>query len=95
METLDEEYKRLPQSLTDHNVYSLGSIARHNIVIAGLHQLGNSLTVVAQMRMTFPNLKFSILVGIRGGVPVKTNNGMIRLGDVVVSKLAGEHSSIV
>jgi nucleoside phosphorylase len=47
------------------------------------------------MRMTFPNLKFSILVGIRGGVPVKTNNGMIRLGDVVVSKLAGEHSSIV
>jgi hypothetical protein len=42
METLDEEYKRLPQSLTDHNVYSLGSIARHNIVIAGLHQLGNS-----------------------------------------------------
>jgi nucleoside phosphorylase len=95
IEMLDEEYKRLPQSSTDHNVYSLGSIAGHNIVIAGLHQLGNSPTVVAQMRMTFPNLKFGILVGIGGGVPVKTDNGMIRLSDVVVSKPAGEHSSIV
>jgi len=97
MEMLDEEHKRLPQSSTDHNVYSLESIARHNIVIAGLHQPGNSpaATVVTQMRMTFPNLKFGILVSIGGGVPVKTDNGMIRLGDVVVSKPTGEHSSIV
>ncbi len=47
------------------------------------------------MRMTFPNLRFGLLVGIGGGVPVKTDNGIIQLGDVVVSKLVREHSSAV
>jgi nucleoside phosphorylase len=62
-----------------------------------LHQPGNSsaATVVTQMRMTFPNLTFGLLVGIGGGVPVKTDNGMIRLGDVVVSKPAGEYSGVI
>ncbi|KAI8272665.1 hypothetical protein K4K60_012077 [Colletotrichum sp. SAR11_57] len=94
MEMLDEEHPALPKSSADHNVYSLGSINGHNIVIAGLHQPGNcpAATVVAQMRMTFPNLRFGLLVGIGGGVPVQTDNGMIRLGHVVVSKPAGGHS---
>jgi nucleoside phosphorylase len=47
------------------------------------------------MRMTFPNLRFGLLVGIGGGVLVKTNNGMIRLSDVVVSKPASEHSGAI
>jgi hypothetical protein len=37
MEMLDEEHERLPQLATDHNVYNLGSIAGHNVVIIGLH----------------------------------------------------------
>ncbi|RYP32501.1 hypothetical protein DL768_011134 [Monosporascus sp. mg162] len=41
------------------------------------------------------NHKFGPLVGIGGGVPVKTATGMIWLGDVVVSKLAGGHSGAV
>ncbi|KAF4486445.1 Nephrocystin-3 [Colletotrichum fructicola Nara gc5] len=94
MEMLDEEHPALPKSSADHNVYSLGSINGHNIVIAGLHQPGNcpAATVVAQMRMTFPSLRFGLLVGIGGGVPVQTDNGMIRLGHVIVSKPAGGHS---
>lgn len=97
LEMLDEEHEALPKSHTDHNVYSLGSIAGHNVVIAGLYQPGNNpaATVVAQMRMTFPNLRFGLLVGIGGGVPVKTDNGMIRLGDVVVSKPTGVHSGAI
>lgn len=97
LEMLDEEHERLPQPATDHNVYNLGSIAGHNVVIAGLHQPGNNpaATVVTQMRTTFPNLRFGLLVGIGGGVPVKTDNGMIRLGDVVVSKPIGGHSGAV
>jgi nucleoside phosphorylase len=97
LEMLDEEHKRLPQASSDHNVYNLGSIAGHNVVIAGLHQPGNNpaATVVTQMRMTFPNLRFGLLVGIGGGVPAKTDNGIIRLGDVVVSKPVGEHSGTV
>ncbi|KAF4418763.1 Kinesin light chain [Colletotrichum fructicola] len=94
MEMLDEEHPAIPKSSADHNVYSLGTINGHNVVIAGLHQPGNcpAATVVAQMRMTFPNLRFGLLVGIGGGVPVQTDNGIIRLGHVVVSKPAGGHS---
>ncbi|KXH54068.1 hypothetical protein CNYM01_13980 [Colletotrichum nymphaeae SA-01] len=97
MEMLDEEHEALPQPAADHNVYSLGSINGHNVVITGLHQPGNcpAATVVAQMRMTFPKLRFGLLVGIGGGVPVQTDDGMIRLGHVVVSKPAGEHSGAV
>ncbi|KAL7755657.1 hypothetical protein ACKLNR_014184 [Fusarium oxysporum f. sp. zingiberi] len=97
LEMLDEEHDRLPQPSTDRNVYTLGSIAGHNVVIAGLPQADSKAAaqVVTQMRTTFPNLKFGLLVGIGGGVPVKTDNGMIRLGDVVVSKPAAGHSGAV
>ncbi|TGJ68452.1 hypothetical protein EYR41_007503 [Orbilia oligospora] len=98
MAMFDEEHEPPgPQPSADHNVYYLGNIKSHNVVIAGLHKAGNSsaATAVAQMMITFPNLKFGLLVGIGGGVPVKTDNGRIRLGDVVVSKPTGEHSGAV
>jgi nucleoside phosphorylase len=97
LEMLDEEHERLRQPSAYHNVYNLGSIAGHNVVVAGLHHPGNNpaATVVTQMRMTFPNLKFALLIGIGGGVPTKTDNGTIRLGDVIVSKPAGNHSGTV
>lgn len=97
LEMLDEEHPKLPQSPTDHNVYHLGSIAGRNVVIAGLWQAGNptAATVVAQMRMTFSNIRFGLLVGIGGGVPVVTEHGMIRLGHVVVSKPAGLYSGAI
>ena len=74
---LDKEHSKLPQSPTDRTV-----------LIAGLWQAGNptAATVVVQMRMTFSKIRFSLLVGIGGGVPVVTEHGMIQLGHVVVSK---------
>ncbi|KAJ9270260.1 hypothetical protein DTO212C5_3754 [Paecilomyces variotii] len=97
LEMLDEEHAKLPQQPADHNVYHLGSISGHNVVIAGMWQAGNptAATVVAQMRMTFPNIRFGLLVGIGGGVPVVTEHGMIRLGHVVVSKPTGQSSGAI
>lgn len=97
LEMLDEEHERLPQPRGDTNVYNLGSINCQHIVIAGLPQAGNrfAATVITQMRMTFPNLKYTLLVGIGGGVPVQTEHGMIRLGHVVVSEPTGIHSGAV
>jgi nucleoside phosphorylase len=97
MHMLDEKHERLGQSPADNNVYNLGSINGHNVVIAGLHDPGNcsAATVVTQMRMTFPRLRYGLLVGIGGGVPVETDEGMIRLGHVVVSKPTGEHSGAI
>ncbi|KAI9375946.1 nucleoside phosphorylase domain-containing protein [Aspergillus egyptiacus] len=97
LEMLDEEHAPLEQQPSDHNVYTLGSIAGKNLVVAGLWQQGNNAaaTVVTQMRMTFPNIRFGLLVGTGGGVPIDTDNGRLRLGDVVVSKPSGIHSGVV
>ena len=97
MEMLDEEHEAVPPLSGDTNIYNLGSINDHNVVIAGLPRAGNcpAATVVTQMRMTFPNIKYALLVGIGGGVPVKTDRGMIRLGHVVVSEPTGTHSGAV
>ncbi|RHZ53561.1 uncharacterized protein CDV56_100734 [Aspergillus thermomutatus] len=94
---LDSEHERLPQPPNDHNVYTLGSINGHNVVIAGLHSPGNNpaAVVVTQMRNTFQQLRFGVLVGIGGGVPTSTERGDIHLGHVVVSKPVGEHSGVV
>ncbi|GFF31072.1 hypothetical protein IFM58399_02766 [Aspergillus lentulus] len=73
LEMLDEEHAPLAQPSTDHNVYHL---AENNPATA----------VVTQMRLRYPNLHFALLVGIGGGVPTITEQGMLRLGLVVVSQ---------
>ncbi|KAG9849172.1 Pfs, NACHT and ankyrin domain protein, partial [Aureobasidium melanogenum] len=97
LEMLDEEHQRLPQPEIDHNAYNLGSVFNHNVVIAGLPTTGNcsAATVVAQMRNTYPRLRFGLLVGIGGGVPTHTDAGPIRLGHIVVSQPVGQHSGAV
>ncbi|KAF7180837.1 hypothetical protein CNMCM7691_010128 [Aspergillus felis] len=91
LEMLDEAHEPLPQPPTDHNLYHLGSVAGHKVVIAGLWQAGNNpaTAVLTQMRIRFPNLRFALLVGIGGGVPTITEHGMLRLGHVVVSQPDG------
>ncbi|XWW92746.1 hypothetical protein V2A60_000672 [Cordyceps javanica] len=97
LEMLDEEHESLNVPPTDSNIYHLGAINSHNVVIIGLPRPGNcpAATVITQMKMTFPNLKYGLLVGIGGGVPVETDRGMIRLGHVVVSEPTGTHSGAV
>ena len=72
-ELLDEEHEDLPQDSTDNNVYTFGRIGEHNVVIACLPagQMGtNSAAMVAsQMKSRFPSIRFSLIVGIGGGVP--------------------------
>ncbi|KAL6700404.1 hypothetical protein J3F84DRAFT_343976 [Trichoderma pleuroticola] len=81
---LDDTHDDLPNPANDHNAYELGSIGKHNIVIACLPmgRIGNnnSATVATRMITTFPNIKVGLMVGIGGGVPPD-----VRLGDVVVS----------
>ncbi|KAK3179999.1 hypothetical protein K4F52_008577, partial [Lecanicillium sp. MT-2017a] len=87
-EMLDEEHDDHEQPEHDNNIYSLGRIGRHNVVIvclpAGL--IGNSpaAAVAMQMRSTFKGVRFGLMVGVGGGVPSEEVD--IRLGDVVVSQ---------
>ncbi|RYO00959.1 hypothetical protein AA0121_g13297 [Alternaria tenuissima] len=94
---LDKKEEKLAQSPVDHNVYTLGSINGHNVVIASLPSTGNTsaATVITQLRNTFKQIRFGLLVGIGGGVPIRTDNGPIHLGDVVVSKPERDHSGAI
>jgi nucleoside phosphorylase len=98
-EMMDEEFADLPSQRTDSNIYSFGRIGVHNIVAACLPagQMGTNqaATVASQMKTSFPSLRFSVLVGIGGGVPNLDNDIDIRLGDVVISQPAGQHGGVI
>ena len=85
---LDEEHGHLERDENDENLYSLESIAGHNVVIVCLPagRIGNNpaTAVATQIRVTFKGIRFGLMVGIGGGVPSAEVD--IRLGDVVVSQ---------
>ncbi|KAL5357315.1 purine and uridine phosphorylase [Aspergillus floccosus] len=82
---LDKVHPPLPQLEIDPNTYVLGSIGKHNVVIATLpFDIHDSLTP-APLRLvsTFPAIRCIFSVGIGGGIP--SSDADIRLGDIVVS----------
>ncbi|KZL75723.1 kinesin light chain [Colletotrichum tofieldiae] len=98
-EMMDEEFADLPSQPTDSNLYSFGRIGAHNVVAACLPagQMGTTqaATVASQMKTSFPSLRFSVLVGIGGGVPNLEDDIDIRLGDVVISQPAGQFGGVI
>ncbi|GKZ26792.1 hypothetical protein AbraCBS73388_003177 [Aspergillus brasiliensis] len=96
---LDDVHPPLPQPESDHNVYTLGRIGSHNVVVAclpgGVYGTISATGVVSHMVSTFPTLRsgFGLMVGIGGGVPSPRND--IRLGDVVVSRPTTTSSGVI
>ncbi|KAH7014113.1 uncharacterized protein B0I36DRAFT_425694 [Microdochium trichocladiopsis] len=88
-----------PQHTAQHdsNSYTLGTIGRHNVVIAVLPdgEYGtNSAAVVARdMLHSFPNVRVGLMVGIGGGAPSSKHD--VRLGDVVVSAPRNGHGGVM
>jgi nucleoside phosphorylase len=85
---LDELHEGLENvSPHDNNVYTLGKIGKHNVVIAvlpdGEYGLSSAASLARDMLRSFPNVRVGLLVGIGGGAPSRRHD--IRLGDVVVS----------
>ena len=91
---LDQRHAGLPKPPNDPNTYTLGSLGKHNVVIACLPKgkvgINLAATVAAWMISTFPSIKFGLMVGIGGGIPPK-----VRLGDVVVSTPVGQFPGVV
>ena len=85
-ELLDEEHENIPQDPKDTNLYTLGRISEHNVVLACLPagQAGTNpaAAVAVELKSKFPSIRFGLMVGIGGGVP--SDEADIRLGDVVV-----------
>lgn len=94
---LEERHSDLPRVGVDDNLYALGCIAGHNVVIASLPegQMGNvsAATAAVQMKSTFKFCRFTLLVGIGGGVPSQDCD--VRLGDVVVQKPVNDHGGVI
>lgn len=77
------------QHENDHNNYTLGSIGKHNVVIASLPETYGptaAATAVSQMLSTFKSIRIGLMVGIGGGIPNLESGHDIRLGDIVVSR---------
>ncbi|KAL4739076.1 hypothetical protein BDV11DRAFT_170455 [Aspergillus similis] len=96
-EMLDENHGNCVARTGGTNIYTLGRIGEHNVVIACLPegQTGtNSAAAVAiQMQSAFTSVRFGLMVGIGGGVPSEHSD--IRLGDVVVSRPENNHGGVV
>ena len=96
-EMLDEEHVNLEGDESDENIYTLGSVGGHNVVVTCLPtgRIGPSsaAAIATQMRATFKGIQFGLMVGIGGGVPSAKVD--IRLGDVVVSQPQGAFGGVV
>ncbi|KAK4206015.1 ankyrin repeat protein, partial [Rhypophila decipiens] len=95
-ECLDAEHPKLAaQDAADNNIYTLGTIGTHNVVVACLphwnYGLVSAANVARDMLRTFSNVRFGLMVGIGGGVPTKQD---VRLGDIVVSSLNYENGAV-
>ncbi|QIW96750.1 hypothetical protein AMS68_002268 [Peltaster fructicola] len=96
---LDESHEPQSTIAGDHNVYSFGSIGKHNVVIAslgaGTYGTVSAAGVANDIRRSFPQLKYGLMVGIAGGMPrPEEEDGDIRLGDVVVGCTNGVPSIV-
>ena len=71
----------------DPNAYSTGAIGRHNVVLAHIPGMGkaNAAAVAVNCRVSFPNVKLALVVGVCGAVPFGPGGEEIVLGDVIVS----------
>jgi hypothetical protein len=83
----DKVHPSLPQPQTNHNVYTLGNVSGHNMVVAclpsGVYRTTSAAVMLTYILPTFPSLRFALMVGVGGGVP--SNKANIRLSNVVVS----------
>ncbi|KAF5674100.1 ankyrin repeat L25 [Fusarium circinatum] len=83
-------------AINDDNNYTLGSIGKHNVVIAvlpyGQYGLVNAAAALKDMTRTFSNLRVVLMVGIGGGVPGTKD---IRLGDIVVGSVGRNSSGVI
>lgn len=97
---LDQGYEVLrTEVVSDSNTYVVGHAHGHKVVIAclpaGVYGTVAAATAATHMLRTFPNIRIGLMVGIGGGIPEPKDDGIIRLGDVVVSQPSDTHGGVV
>jgi nucleoside phosphorylase len=91
---LDEDHGEVQEG---DCLYALGAMGGHKVVVgclpSGVYGTTSATAVVTQMRASFKNIRFGLMVGIGGGVPSKSVD--MRLGDVVVSQPQKRNGAVV
>ncbi|KAL3467669.1 hypothetical protein BJX64DRAFT_273730 [Aspergillus heterothallicus] len=79
---LDYQHPDLPKPANDQNIYTLGSIYGHNIVVAclpmGRDGVISVATVATQMVTTFPRIKFGVMGGDWRRIPIDAYPGVVQ-----------------
>ncbi|EPS35589.1 hypothetical protein H072_10985 [Dactylellina haptotyla CBS 200.50] len=85
--TSNENNEGLTKAPEDTNVYTLGAIGRHRVVLVSMPGMGkiSAAATAATLKQSFRKIKLTLLVGICGGVPGEEVQ-QIRLGDVVIGE---------
>ncbi|PWY69946.1 purine and uridine phosphorylase [Aspergillus eucalypticola CBS 122712] len=70
----------------DPNAYSCGAIGRHNVVLVHMPGMGkaSAAAVAAHCRVSFPDLKLALVVGVCGALPFTYTDQETILGDVII-----------
>lgn len=86
----------------DDYIYTAGDINGHNVIIATFpvghdYGVGSAAALASQVKKSFPNLWFGLLVGVAAGLPDLSRKPPrdIRLGDVLVGVGEGESAGLV
>ncbi|KAL4885914.1 hypothetical protein BJY04DRAFT_230145 [Aspergillus karnatakaensis] len=76
----------------DDSTYVFGQSGRHPVVVVTLPDMGKEAAIIAaqSLKWTFRNINLVLLVGVCGGVPLKSDGKEIVLGDVVISEVVVE-----
>ncbi|KAF5712409.1 hypothetical protein FMUND_8504 [Fusarium mundagurra] len=93
----DTEHNGHTKMKGDSNTYALGTIGQHMIVAAclpsGEYGTNAAADAASNLRRTYYEVEFCLLVGIAGGAPSPETD--IRLGDVVVSHPTSTSSGVI
>ena len=100
---LDNEHKgQFTIRRGDDYVYTAGDINGHNVVIATFpaghsYGVGSAAALASQVKKSFPNLWFGLLVGVAAGLPNLSRFPQrdIRLGDVLVGIGEGDIAGLL
>jgi nucleoside phosphorylase len=82
----DEDGDRYGKAAGDKNAYRTGVIGNHNVVLAFMPGMGkvHAASVAISCYSSFQGIRLALIVGICGGVPQSTEDGIF-LGDIVIS----------
>jgi nucleoside phosphorylase len=70
-----------------YNIYILNKIGGYNIIMTVIFKIGNNITtvIITQLFNDSSSIRFSLLVGIGGGIFSAINEPDIYLKDVIIS----------